>query len=183
VDQVGGDRPVNDAQHLAHGLGVGGKQVAQGKGKADDPLAKRDIGKYLIGQQGGGLGHAAGATTGAEPAFLAGKRYKPLEVAFVAAHPEKAVLEATALQVGLEFPVDMVGQGFTLLGQLVHQGGVVRFDELVEQCLLGLMAFVSSFAKAIPALCQHGGSASDLHRAERTRLGQQHEECHVRSVR
>jgi len=107
VDQVGGDRPVNDAQHLAHGLGVGRKQVAQGKGEADDPLAKRDIGKYLIGQQGGGLGHAAGATTGAEPAFLAGKSYQTLEVALVAAHPEKAVLEATALQESLKFPVDM----------------------------------------------------------------------------
>ena len=132
MDQVGGDRPVNDAQHLAHGLGVGRKQVAQGKGEADDPLAKRDIGKYLIGQQGGGLGHAAGATTGAEPALLAGKRYKSFEMTFVTAYPEKAVLEAAALQVGLEFPVDMVWQGFALLGQLVHKGGVVRFDELVE---------------------------------------------------
>jgi hypothetical protein len=27
VDQVGGDRPVNGAQHLGHGLGVGRKQV------------------------------------------------------------------------------------------------------------------------------------------------------------
>jgi hypothetical protein len=53
-------------------------------------------------------------------------------VAFVAAHPEKAVLEAAALQVSLEFPVNMVWQGFTLLCQLVHQGRVVRFDELVE---------------------------------------------------
>ena len=29
----------------------------------------------------------------------------------------------------LEFPVDMVWQGFALLDQLVHKGGVVRFDE------------------------------------------------------
>ena len=36
------------------------------------------------------------------------------------------------LEVGLEFTMDMVGQGFALLGQLVHKGGVVRFDELVE---------------------------------------------------
>lgn len=93
------------------------------------------------------------------------------------------MFEATALQVGLEFPVDMVGQGFALMGQLVHQSGVVRFDKLVEQCLLRLMALVGSFAKAIPASCQHGGSALDLHRAGRTRLGQQYEECHVRSVR
>ena len=42
------------------------------------------------------------------------------------------MFETTALQVGLEFPVDMVWQGFALLGQSVHEGGVVRFDELVE---------------------------------------------------
>jgi len=60
------------------------------------------------------------------------------------------MLEATALQVSLEFPVDMVGQGFTLLGKLVHEGGVVCFDELVEQGLLGLMAFVGSADKALP---------------------------------
>ena len=58
LDQVGRDRPVNDAQHLAHGLGMGGKEVAQGKGEADDPLAQWHIGEDLIGQQGGSLGHA-----------------------------------------------------------------------------------------------------------------------------
>jgi hypothetical protein len=35
-------------------------------------------------------------------------------VAFVAAYPEKAMFQSAALQVGLEFTVDMVGQGFTL---------------------------------------------------------------------
>ena len=72
------------------------------------------------------------------------------------------MLEAAALQVGFEFPVNMVGQGFALLGQLVHQGRVVRFDELVEQCMLRLVALVGSLAKAIPALCQHGGSRLGL---------------------
>jgi hypothetical protein len=57
---------------------------------------------------------------------------QPLEMAFVAAHPEKAVFEAAALQVGLEFPVDRVWEGFALLGQLVHKGGEVRFNEAVE---------------------------------------------------
>jgi hypothetical protein len=70
---------------------------------------------------------------GQNPRFLQeNATSQPLEVAVVAAYPEKAVLKATALQVGLEFPVDMVWQGFALLGQLVHKGGVVRFDELVE---------------------------------------------------
>ena len=65
------------------------------------------------------------------------------------------MLEAAALQVGLEFLVYMHGQGFTLLGQLVHKGRVVRFDELVEQCLLELMALVGGVAKCILAWRQH----------------------------
>ena len=83
-------------------------------------------------EKGRSLGHAAGATAWAEAPLLTGKCHQLLEVAFVAAHPEKAVFEAAALQVGLESPLDMVWEGFALLGQLVHKGGVVRFDELVE---------------------------------------------------
>jgi hypothetical protein len=32
---------------------------------------------------------------------------------------------------------------------MINQGRVVRFDEQVEKCLLGLMAFVGNVAKAI----------------------------------
>ena len=49
----------------------------------------------------------------------------------------------------------MVGPGFALLGQLVHKGRLVRFDELVEQCLLGLMAFLGGVAKCTLAWRQH----------------------------
>ena len=56
----------------------------------------------------------------------------------IAAYPEKSVFQSTALQVGFELPVDMVGQGFALLSQLIDQGRVVCFDNLVEQCLIGL---------------------------------------------
>lgn len=80
------------------------------------------------------------------------------------------MLEAAALQVSLEFPVDMVGQGFALLGQSVHKCRIVRFDELVEQCRLRLMAFVGGFAKVIPALCRHSGSALETRKIERTSL-------------
>lgn len=41
------------------------------------------------------------------------------------------MFEAAALQLGLKLPVNMVGQGLTLMSQLVHQGGVVRFGELI----------------------------------------------------
>jgi hypothetical protein len=80
-------------------------------------------GKYLIGQQGGGLGHAAGATTGAEPALLAGKRYKSFEMTFVTAYPEKAVLEAAALQVGLEFPWTWSGRDLPCWASWDHEAG------------------------------------------------------------
>ena len=49
-------------------------------------------------------------------------------MAFVAAHPEKAVLEAAALQVGLEFPVDMVRAGICPAGPVgpPGQGSALR---------------------------------------------------------
>lgn len=50
VDKMSGNGPLNDAQHLAHRLGMGGKQVSQGKGETDDPLTKRRIGEHFIGQ-------------------------------------------------------------------------------------------------------------------------------------
>ena len=68
----------------------------------------------------------------------------------------------------------MLGQGFALLDQLVNQGGVVRFDKLVEWYLLGVMTFVAGFANAIPmnrglalpALCQHGGFTLEIRKIE-----------------
>jgi hypothetical protein len=134
---------------------VGGKQVSEGKGEADDPLSHWHIREDFIGQQGGGLGHAAGTAAGAEPSFFTGERYQLLEVAFVAADPEKAMFEATAPQVGIKLSVNVLGQGFALLGQVVHQGREVRFDELVEQCLLRLMALAGGEAKCILAWRQH----------------------------
>ncbi|MFT7286831.1 MAG: hypothetical protein ACI87W_000940 [Halieaceae bacterium] len=61
----------------------------------------------------------AGATARAETPFLAGKRHQLLEVAGVAAHPQESMFEAAAPEIRFEFSVDMVGQRFTLLGQLV----------------------------------------------------------------
>lgn len=72
------------------------------------------------------------------------------------------MFEAAALEIRFEFPVGMVGQGFTLLGQLVDQGGVVRLNDLIEKGLLGLMPFVGNVAKALPALCQHAVSRKPM---------------------
>ena len=70
------------------------------------------------------------------------------------------MFKPTTIQVGIELPADMVGQRFALLGQVVDQGRVVCFENLVEQCLFGLTAIIKNIAKRIPALKQHAGRAS-----------------------
>ena len=154
MDQVGRDRPVIDAQHHADGLWVSSEQVARGKGE----VAKREIGKHLVGQQGGVLGDAAGAAAGTgrpptESALPAGKpRGRPgksVKMAVVTAHPEKAVPDGRTSD-RPRISGEHGRAGICPAGQLVHKGRVVRFDELVMQCLVSLMALVDGFAKAMP---------------------------------
>ena len=97
-------------------------------------------------------------------------------------NPQTTVFQAATLKVSLELPVDVIGQVLALPPQLVDQGRVVLFDELVQQCLLGLMACIGSVAKAIPALCQHAGCVSETNGSERTSLWHLYEDCHIRSA-
>ncbi len=71
-------------------------------------------------------------------------------MAGIAAHPLESMFKAAAPEVSLELFVNMIEQGITLRGRLVDQRRVVRFDKLVEKCLLGLMQFVGKVTKAIP---------------------------------
>ena len=64
------------------------------------------------------------------------------------------------LQVGLEFPADMHRQALALLGQLVNQGGVVCFNELIEQCLLGPVSLIFGVTNGILAIRQHADRAA-----------------------
>ena len=70
------------------------------------------------------------------------------------------MLKPAALEVVVEFPMDMFRQALALLAQLLHQGWVVRFYELVEPCLLGPMAFISGAGNGILAMQQHADRAS-----------------------
>jgi len=45
-----------------------------------------------------------------EPPLLAGKCHQTLKMTAIAAHPQETVFQTAALEIGLEFPVDMVGQ-------------------------------------------------------------------------
>jgi hypothetical protein len=70
------------------------------------------------------------------------------------------MFKPTALQVVIELPAHMVRQTLALLPQLLQQGRVVCFNELVEKCLLGSVAFVVGVTNGILALRQHADRAS-----------------------
>ena len=63
-------------------------------------------------------------------------------MAGVAAHPQKAMLQAAAAQVVLEFLLHVVRQGALLLGHVGEDRRVVLFDDLVEERVLGAVALV-----------------------------------------
>jgi len=73
VYAVGVDGAVDDPEHRAHGVLIGGRQDTQGKVDADDPLKQRDLGQDLVGTKCGGFRHAPGAATGAEATSFATK--------------------------------------------------------------------------------------------------------------
>jgi len=81
-------------------------------------------------------------------------------MAGLAANPQKSMLKPTALQVVVEFSAYMVGQALALQPQLINQCRVVCFNELVEKCLLGSVAFVVGVTNGILALRQHADRAS-----------------------
>jgi hypothetical protein len=106
------------------------------------PLAHRLLGKHLIDQQGRALDHAPRPAAGAKAAPSTTERHQVLSVARVAAHPQKAMLQASAAQVVLEFPLHLVRQRAFLLGRQDGERRVALLDDLVEQRVLGPVALV-----------------------------------------
>lgn len=118
MGQVRGDRPGHNPQHLGHQLRVSGKQEAQRKGNCQHPLPYGLGRQYLIHQQGGAFHHAAGPATGAEPSSLTGEGHQLLMVAAFTAHPQEPVLQAPALEIVGELPLNIVGQAATFRFQV-----------------------------------------------------------------
>ena len=71
---------------------------------------------------------------------LAAEGQQVLGMAGLAAHPQKPVLEASALEVSLEFLLHGVRQGPALPGQEFDERRVVLRDDALEQHLLGPVA-------------------------------------------
>jgi hypothetical protein len=64
--------------------------IAQAIRQAENPLAHRGIGEYVIDRVRGPLGHPAATTTGTKSAALARKRDNPVEAVVVAPKPREA---------------------------------------------------------------------------------------------
>jgi hypothetical protein len=61
-----------------------------------------------------------------------------------AAHAQKTMLQAPALEVVLEFPLNIVGQWFALRGHQVREGRIVLCNKLVEEGLFRAMPLVTA---------------------------------------
>ena len=113
---------------MAHDLGTAGEQEAQGKRKAQHPLAHRGLGQNLIDQQRRAFGHAPGPATGAEAPVLAAEGDQVFGVAGLTAQTQETVFEATAFEVVFELALDILRKVSAARGHLIGERGVVLVD-------------------------------------------------------
>lgn len=92
---------------------IQGEQVTQTPGKRDDPLAHGDIRKDVVHEVGGGLGHAASSTGGAEPSALAGEGNQEVGATAETVEAAEAMGEDSASEVGAELAFDVRRQAGT----------------------------------------------------------------------
>jgi len=123
---------------------------------------------------GGGVGHAAAAAGGAEPASLAREGDEAIVAAGVAVNAQESMGEDAALEESAELPFDEVRQGtVALAGQ---EGLEFGLDDAIEDGLLRPVAFVAGArgvvagdrretrhaARAMRCRCPGGGGTSSL---------------------
>ncbi len=101
--QVRGNGAVDDAQHPGHDMRVTGKQKAERERQAELPLTHGFIRQDSVNQKCSAVGHAARTTTGAETSLLTAEGDQFFIVAGFAPHPEKTVLQPSALQILIKF--------------------------------------------------------------------------------
>jgi hypothetical protein len=119
--------------------------------------------EYLIYEQSRTLGHAERAATGAESTTLTTERDQALLVTGFTAYPQKSMFQSAALQVVLEFPLDVVRQCPAFLGQLSPEIRVVLRHQLIEKRLFGPMALIVKSTGARTGIpCRANGGHDSL---------------------
>jgi hypothetical protein len=133
---------VDNRQYTTHHLRIGRKQVAQRKRYTQHPLPNRSLRKHLVHQVCSTINHPPGATRRAEATSLTTERYQLLIVTGLTSNAQKAMLEATALQVIVELPDNITGQPPTLLCQHVLKLRPVFFYQSIKKRVFGLVSLV-----------------------------------------
>jgi len=129
------DGPEEDPQDGACGVGVVVQEGPQPFWKAEHPLAHGQMGKHVVSEMRGDLGHAPCVARRADSPALARERDEPVVAAVLTAYPSKAVGEDAALQVGTEVPLhprrNAVAYG-VCFGGLDEEGLEVMLDDGIE---------------------------------------------------
>ena len=136
------ERAQESAQYLAREPGIPGTAIPERVRQRQHPLAYRDFRNDVIDETGGGIGHSAPTTRGAEPSAFARKSQQPVVAAGIAVQSEKASSEDSAVEVGAQFALDEVGDRRALFARIGKEGLEILSDNLVEQRLLRLVALV-----------------------------------------
>ncbi len=135
--------PVDDSQDGREQLGMCGEEATKRDRKREHPLAHRHPGDDVIDQVGGGLGHAPGATARAEATLLTRKGDELLMGTVGATQAQEAVGQYAALEKGIEFVFDEIGQARSSLKLDLGQEGLEVFlNQLIEDGVFGTPAFV-----------------------------------------
>jgi len=116
------------------------------------------MGQNIVDQQRGTLGHASGATTGTNATPLATESHQALMMTVLAAHAQKAMFQATALEVIIEFPLHIQGNRTALLLHERQEMRVILVDNLVEKRLLRPMTLIPARALVRGNPCRTHGA-------------------------
>ena len=92
------------------------------------------------------LGHASGATTGAEPTALAAEGHQVLMVTLGALYPQESAHQTTAFEVIGKFLLHMQRLGLAVHGDHIPEFRLMPLDNLIEKRLFRSMTFVRQAA-------------------------------------
>jgi hypothetical protein len=135
-----------EARHRAHQDGANGAADARvvgaeqtdGVRQRQHPLAEGHVGEHFVDQERRGVGHAARAARGTEPATLARERDQLVPAAGIAMEPTETAREHATVEECAQFAFDEVWQraaACVVIGDACAEGLQVLLQDLVQHGL------------------------------------------------